>query len=124
MLPPLDSSRRGRHFYRIARIRSESDLVLPFFCGKFTYANEVGYLKTRLSELHLLILESRSLDQRARLGMHFRVWDPPVPDFRPKDSSCHCLCKRKVSLHGQKLPSGHPLEGVSHSTQNYNFERF
>ena len=84
-------------FYRIARIKSESDLMLAFFFGKFTYANKVGYLKTRLSELHLLILESGSRDQRASLGMHFRVWDPPVPEFRPKDSSCHRLCMRKVS---------------------------
>ena len=113
-----------RRFYPIDRIRSESDLMLTFFCGQFTYANEVGYLRTRLSELHLLILESGSRYQRASLGIHFRIWDPRFRNLDPKIALAIVSACAKYLPPGQKLPSGHPLEGVSHSAQNYNFERF
>ena len=33
-LPSFESSRREPHFYRIARIRSERDLILAFFYRK------------------------------------------------------------------------------------------
>ena len=93
MLPPLKSSRRERHFYRIDRIRSEWDLA--FFGQKVTYANEVGYQKTRLFELHLLASNSRSRDQRTSLGMHSRVWDLPFPEIGPPDSFSDRLCMRQ-----------------------------
>ena len=47
-LPSFESSRREPHFYRIARIRSERDLILAFFYRKICICKWFGYQKTRL----------------------------------------------------------------------------
>ena len=68
----------------------------------------VGYQSTCLFELYLLVPKSWSRDQRARMGMHSRVWDPPVSGNRTQ------LCVFLTSMHAQKIST--PLKNSLRGT--------
>ena len=91
MLPPLESSRRERHFYRIARIRSEWDLVLAFSGQKLTYANEVGYLRAPSFGRQVKVTWPKGKPGHAFSSLGH----PPFPEIGPPDTFSDRLCMRQ-----------------------------
>ena len=87
LLPLLESSRRERHFYRIARIRSEWDLILTFFLWTIFICKWVGSFGPQVVVTC----------PKGKNGHAFSSLGPPVSGNRTQ------LCVFLTSMHALKI---------------------
>ena len=98
MLPSFESSRREPHFYRIARIRSERDLILAFFYRKICICKLVWVPKDASLGDASFGPEGFLGSPKGKPGHAFSsLGPPPVPEFGHFSSSSRVLCVRKIS---------------------------
>ena len=81
-LPSFESSRRERHFYRIARIRSERDLILAFFYRKICICKLVWVPKDASLGDASFGPKGFMKSPKGKPGHAFSsLGPPPVPEF-------------------------------------------
>ena len=97
-LPSFESSRREPHFYRIARIRSERDLILAFFYRKICICKSLWVPKDASPGDASFGPKGFIESPKGKPGHAFSsLGPPPVPEFGHFSSSSRVLCVRKIS---------------------------
>ena len=125
ILPSFESSRREPHFYRIARIRSERDLILAFFYRKICICKSVWVPKdASLGDASFGpkgFLES----PKGKPGHAFSsLGPPPVPEFGHFSKLFPSPVRaQNFSPPALKLPPGYSSEALPERVRNRHFER-